>query len=101
MAAAVIASAAPGAAEEEQEVEDEVEVEQPAVRLMEPVASGLAGTREGFGGGSSEPEEPQDMACTRRFSLHIVSSRSLRSSVRMSLSKTANQKSFPFLNLFI
>ena len=87
MAPAVVPSAAPGAAEEEQDVDDKVE-EQPPVRLMVPAASGLAGTRDGFGGGSSEPEEPHDMACTRRFSLHIVSSRSLRSSVRMSLKQT-------------
>jgi hypothetical protein len=33
-----------------------------------------------------EPAEPQDMACTRRFSRHIVSSRSRRSSAKISLS---------------
>ena len=85
---ALSASAAPEGTAEEEPDEDEVEQQPPpaAARFIVPVdPSGLAGTRDGFGGGSSEPEEPQDMACTRRFSRDMVSSRSLRSSVRISL----------------
>ncbi len=64
------------------------EVDSAAVRPLVPALALIraAGTREGFGGGSSEPFEHQDMAWIRRFSLHMVSSRSLRSSISISLS---------------